>query len=315
MEGLCNLLRLRGAQQLHTRRARGIFALTYGTAVSGALHASRSFGIVTNPPTLHQKIYALMAGNRSPLDDWEPLLDRIRKARNTMNSPMSRGSRFHHQVADLCSQMKSMSKFSSERTDMCEEAFHLKQAALDLDTSALDWYGDDPKWQPRFVSHGTTPPDTAQSGGRDVEYFPGFLTFRHWNFFRAARMVLQETLLHFDQLNGGSAASLASQVSLSVSERRRCANTIADMANDILNTLPFLYGDVDNIGKMISTRQRASRHWPGQTPSASLIIWLLRMIKVSEHTSSSQKDLATEALYKIGRTMGVRQALMVAAIK
>jgi len=150
---------------------------------------------------------------------------------------------------------------------MCKEAFHLKQAALDLEMSALYWYGDDPKWQPRFVSHGTSPSDTAQSGGRDVEYFPDLLTFRHWNFFRAARMVLQETLLHFDQLNRGSAACLASQVPLSVSERRRCANIIANMANDILNTLPFLYGDVDNTGKMISTRQRASSHWPGQTPS------------------------------------------------
>jgi len=55
MEGLCNLLRLRGTQQLHTRRARGIFALTYGTVVSGALHASRSFGIVTNPLTFIRK--------------------------------------------------------------------------------------------------------------------------------------------------------------------------------------------------------------------------------------------------------------------
>ena len=260
-------------------------------------------------------MYALMAGNRSPMDDWEPFLDGIRKARNTLNSPMSRGSRFHHQVADLCSQMKSMSKFSCERTDMCREAFYLKQAALDLDTSVLDWYGDDPKWQPRFVSYGTTPSDTAQSSSTDVEYFPDFLTFRHWNFYRAARMVLLETLLHFDQLNGSSAASLASQVSLSVAERRHSANTISDMANDILNTLPFLYGDVDNIGKIISTKQGISSHWPGQTPSASLIIWLLRMIKLSEHTSGPQKDLATEALYRIGRTMGVRQALTVAAIK
>ena len=316
MEGLRNLLRLRGTQQLHTRRARGIFALTYGTAVSGAPHASRCFGIVANTLTFHQKMYALMTGNRSPLDDWEPVLDGIRKARNTLNSPMTRGARFHHQVADLCSQMKSMSNFSSERTDMCEKAFHLKQAALDLDTSALDWYGDDPKWRPRFVSHGTTPPDTAQSGGRAVEYFPDFLTFRHWNFFRATRIVLQETLLHFDQLNGGSATSLAShQFTLSVSERRRCANTIADVANDILNTLPFLYGDVDNTGKMVSTKQHASSHWPGQTPLASLTTWPLRMIKLSEHTSSPQKYLATEALYKIGRTLGVRQALTVAAMK
>ena len=51
MEGLSKLLRLRGTQQLQTRRGRGIFSLAYGTAVSGARHSSHSFGILTKPPT------------------------------------------------------------------------------------------------------------------------------------------------------------------------------------------------------------------------------------------------------------------------
>ena len=266
-------------------------------------------------------MYALMVGKKSPLHDWQPLLDWRKKARVALPGPPGRGSDFHDQVADLCSQIKSLSKFSTDRTDMYEHALYLKKAALDLDKSAQDWPGDDPKWQPRFVSPLTTPPDTAQSCGRPVQYFRDLFTLRHCNFFRAVRIVLHETLLQFDRINRGSTAAPASSQSstdcrralLSNDERRCCAKIIADMADNILDTLPFLFGEVDSAGQMLSLKQGDMSILPGQTPTASMSIWLLRMIKVSEHTSSPQKDRATESLYRIGRTLGVRQALTAAA--
>ena len=204
---------------------------------------------------------------------------------------------------------------------MYEHALYLRKAALDLDKSARDWPGNGPKWQPRFVSRLTTPPDTAQSCRRPVQYFRDFFTLRHWNVFRAVRIVLHETLLHFDQINGGSTAAPASsqssidcrQALLSNDGRRCCAKIIADMADMILDTLPFLSGEVDSVGQMLSLKQGDMSIIPGQTPTASMSIWLLRMIKTSEDTSSPQKDLATEALYRIGRTIRVRQALTAAA--
>ena len=67
-------------------------------------------------------MYALMAGKKSPLHDWQPLLDWRKKARLALPALPGRGSDFHHQVADLCSQIKSLSKFSTDRTDMYEHA-------------------------------------------------------------------------------------------------------------------------------------------------------------------------------------------------
>ena len=48
-------------------------------------------------------MYALMAGKKSPLHDWQPLLDWRQKARLALPGPLGRGSDFHDQVADLCS--------------------------------------------------------------------------------------------------------------------------------------------------------------------------------------------------------------------
>ena len=262
-----------------------------------------------------------MAGKKSPLHDWQPLLDWRQKARLALPGPPGRGSDFHDQVADLCSQIKSLPKFSTYQTDIYEHALYLKKVALDLDKSAQDWPGDDPKWQPRFVSRLTTPLDTAQSRGRPVQYFRDLFTLRHWNFFRAVRIVLHETLLHFNQINRGSTAAPASsqsstdcrRVLLSNDERRCCSTIIADMADNILDTLPFLFGEVDHAGQMPNLKQGDISILPGQILTASMSIWLLRMIKMSEYTSSPQKDLATEALCRIGRTIGVRQALTAAA--
>ena len=130
--------------------------------------------------------------------------------------------------------------------------------------------------------------------------------------------MLHETLLQFDQINRGSTAAPASstdcrQALLSNDERRCCAKIIADMANNVLDTLPFLFGEVDSAGQMPSLKQEEMSILAGQTPSASMSIWLLRMVKMSEHTSSPQKDPATEAHNRIGQTIGVRQALTAAA--
>jgi hypothetical protein len=263
-----------------------------------------------------------MAGKKSPLHDWQPLLDWLKDRPYAKSSPIARGSYFHDQVADLCSHIKSLSELSTDRTDMYERALSLKEAALDLDKSALDWPGHDPKWQPHFCNRMSTPPTMERSTGRPAQYFRDLFTLRHWNFFRAVRIVLQETILQFDHINGGFTATPASSQSstdcrralLSNDERRCCAKIIADTADNVLDTLPFLFGEVDSAGQMLSLKQGNLSLIPGQTPTAAMSIWLLRMIKVSNHTRSLQKDLATEALYRIGWKIGLRQALTAAAL-
>ena len=85
------------------------------------------------------------------------------------------------------------------------------------------------------------------------------------------------------------------------------------MANNILDTSLFLFGEVDSVGQMMRFKQGEMSILARQTPSASISICLLRMVKMSEHTSCPQKDQATVALYKIGRTIGVRKAVTAAA--
>jgi hypothetical protein len=267
-------------------------------------------------------MYALMAGKKSPFHDWQALLDCLKDRPFTKSSPIARGSYFHDQVADLCSHIKSLSELSTDQTDMYEQALCLKEAALDLDKYALDWPGHDPKWQPHFCNGMSTPPTMEQATGRPVQYFRDLFTLRHWNFFRAVRIVLHETILQFDLVNGGSTATPASSESstdcrralLSNDERRCCAKIITDMADNVLDTLPFLFGEVDSAGQMRSLNQGDMSLIIGQTATATMSIWLLRMIKMSTHTRSLQKELATEGLYRIGWTIGVRQALTAAAL-
>ncbi|KAK5680234.1 hypothetical protein LTS10_007161 [Elasticomyces elasticus] len=301
MQGLVMLLRLRGTHQLSTLRGRSMFYLIHGSA------------------TMH----SLMAGKKSPLYDWEPLVEESRQGSIDFPSPRFLASSFRIQVADVCAQMKSLPMPSPcmsaiERTRVYQEALRLKETALHLQRSLLDWPGPhDGKWQPRFVSLPVMLPGATQLCSREAEYFQDSHAFRLWSVYRGTMVVLHETLLKFGK--DYAAASIDSQglasgedVILWDFERSYCVQAISSTADEILNTLPFVFGEINNAGKM---RAGTDAGWGDRSKQSHLgvpAIWFLRMIKSSRYTNSTQKALATEGLYKIGRRMGIRQALTVA---
>ncbi|KAK3656768.1 hypothetical protein LTR56_002749 [Elasticomyces elasticus] len=301
MQGLVMLLRLRGTHQLSTLRGRSMFYLIHGSA------------------TMH----SLMAGKKSPLYDWEPLVEESRKGSADFPSPRFLASSFRIQVADVCAQMKSLPMPSScmsavERTRVYQEALRLKEIAMQLQRSSLDWPGcRDGKWKPRFVSLPIMLPGATQLCSREAEYFQDSHAFRLWSVYRGTMIVLHETLLKFGK--DYAAASIDSQdlasgedVILWDFERSYCVQAISSTADEILNTLPFVFGEITNAGQV---RAGSDAGWGDRSKQSHLgvpAIWFLRMIKSSMYTSSTQKALATEGLYKIGRRMGIRQALTVA---
>lgn len=256
-------------------------------------------------------MYALMAGQPSPVPDWQKWFDKPEDA-NTLVWPGTRANSFHIQVTDLCSEMESVVSSTHKREDFYAETIRIKEAALHLQRSVLQWPCDGSKFQPRFVK-------AAQTFDDDMEYFRDFHTFRHWSFFRGTMIVLHESLLRFDQrmksiTQGPSSTDLGLMV-LSDVEHACCTGIIAGMASQVLGTLPFLFGNVNSTGQVRSLADGES--WSERSRHAhmgGLALWLLRMIKTSEYTSGAQKHKATAALLKIGRTMGVRQALTIPAM-
>ncbi|KAK5698079.1 hypothetical protein LTR97_007039 [Elasticomyces elasticus] len=233
-----------------------------------------------------------------------------------------------HQLSTLrgrnvCAQMKSLPMPSPcmsavERTRVYQEALRLKEIAMHLQRSSLDWPGcRDGKWKPRFVSLPIMLPGATQLCSREAEYFQDSHAFRLWSVFRGTMIVLHETLLKFGK--DYAAASIDSQhlasgedVILWDFERSYCVQAISSTADEILNTLPFVFGEITNVGQV---RAGSDAGWGDRSKQSHLgvpAIWFLRMIKSSMYTSSTQKALATEGLYKIGRRMGIRQALTVA---
>ncbi|KAK5714919.1 hypothetical protein LTR15_010335 [Elasticomyces elasticus] len=205
-----------------------------------------------------------------------------------------------------------------ERTRVYQEALRLKEIAMHLQRSSLDWPGcRDGKWKPRFVSLPIMLPGATQLCSREAEYFQDSHAFRLWSVFRGTMIVLHETLLKFGK--DYAAASIDSQhlasgedVILWDFERSYCVQAISSTADEILNTLPFVFGEITNVGQV---RAGSDAGWGDRSKQSHLgvpAIWFLRMIKSSMYTSSTQKALATEDLYKIGRRMGIRQALTVA---
>lgn len=264
-------------------------------------------------------MYALMAGKKFPLDDWQPLLEQVGKASAEGPSSGALTSSFRAQVADVCAQMRSFcmdpsSVTTDEQTNVYTQASALRDRALCLQKSVLDWPRDELKGQQRLKRYPDMLPGGAQHSRLDSGCVHDRNSLRLRSMLHGVVIVLHETLLHFECRYRTSFPESSSPALLSDTERTRCADIVVTTADQILNTMPFLFGEVDSSGAPVQGATDVGWKWRSrQAHMGGPAIWYLRMIKMSGHTSRTQKDRATEGLLKIGRRMGIRQALTIAA--
>lgn len=134
-----------------------------------------------------------------------------------------------------------------------------------------------------------------------------------WNYYRSVRVMLQQLLLNLDrslnaiiQKNRKMGDSPVTTSSLDKSGLRAI---IQEMTADVCRSIPFALSDIDTLGR--STTSDNSKR-PTRAAEAYALLWPLWYILSCGMPTPAQVNQIHTALYRIGTTMGINLALVLA---
>jgi hypothetical protein len=123
-----------------------------------------------------------------------------------------------------------------------------------------------------------------------------------WNMYRRVRGKLHSSLLEFFGLLGKSQTRLFDHQTI-LQRRQSSFAIILDMAEGIVNSIPYALGDPSTLEDSFKTTR--PRSWS----DALRLVSPLRFVSFSPLVLSHQREIANVALRRIGHEMGIGQAL------
>ncbi|KAJ5666394.1 uncharacterized protein N7477_008842 [Penicillium maclennaniae] len=133
-----------------------------------------------------------------------------------------------------------------------------------------------------------------------------------WNYYRAARVMLQQLLFSINRTylsikRKSRKPDDPSQVGSVLDEAALCA-VVQEMTTDVCNSIPFCLSDVDELGRPTSSRGGK----PIRAAQAHGLIWPFWYILSCGMPTEAQSNQIREVLWRIGSTLGIKLALMLA---
>lgn len=134
-----------------------------------------------------------------------------------------------------------------------------------------------------------------------------------WNYYRAARVMLQQLLLN---LNKTLLAIVKKKTKLGDSSSTQCAlgdgslrAVIQEMTTDVCRSIPFSLGDVDTLGRPIRPDDGSRTTRAGQSYG---LLWPLWYVLSSGMPTPEQVTQIRTVLSRIGSELGIKLALILA---
>ncbi|KAI9740241.1 MAG: hypothetical protein M1834_004819 [Cirrosporium novae-zelandiae] len=271
------LLKLRGGQQLDTKWGRDVFRTLFG----------------------HLKLRSLIFSEQLTLNprEWTD--------KTTGPLPNQRLGAGLFRISEIRARIKQFnSSVEQNRAREIEFLSSIQDEAFMVDIAMSHWRDSaSPQW------------DYETIGGVDGGGSSHSLGFHHvytdvhiaslWNFYRASRILLHES---FDGVDGISATHVINNHHGPVPVPDSgaifpCRKLVGQLADEILASVPFSLGDIDNVG-------RTSRPTGSGRLGAFFLTWPLFVIHTATQVSRDKKLLAQEILRRIGLEFGFRQAFL-----
>jgi hypothetical protein len=230
------------------------------------------------------------------------------------------GSRVAHtivQFAQICSEATELCTIIRQNQASRREDFESQVEATELMSiiriaEAVDENGENwknckqnpQKWQ---IKRMTTPLNPAFKNHNAIFSLYSFDCYQDlwaacvWNTYRAARIVLRDTISECVEV---LAASGIGSESLSNSNFKSSV-LIEAMIQDIRASVPFVLGQVDSLGNVQT--EGDSTALSGQS-----LLWPMNIIHKTKHADASHNIWASEVLVEIGRRTGLMRAMALA---
>lgn len=202
-----------------------------------------------------------------------------------------------YQINEFCASATELMLDNSKRREESRlKLTHMMAEIMKVDEQLQEWASQ---------KSSRLRPQRVERGGRLVTTYLDNFAPTSWNILAFSRIILHETLLRAAMTLGIESWTRESLFAPSLTtDAENSAAIIQELATGICDSIPFCLGDIDTQGNATTTI-----HAPGKAASSYLLMWPLKAVKVANFTTEVQKRQAHSALERIGRDVGIKQAL------
>ncbi|KAI1373905.1 hypothetical protein F4677DRAFT_183437 [Hypoxylon crocopeplum] len=279
-QGMAQILRLRGSDQIYNPRGWSLFRLAH-----------------------HRIQKEQLAFNLKPLDESEKWINQLDD-----NAPFVRLEKDAHQIMKTCERARNLQGALATGNSSTFEVLEMVRELVKLDQEVVSWR-QRPEWSYKILNVSELPefnPSVRPSTSTIQLHGDLWMTYE-WNYHRTARMIAHQHLLNClntamkspdsDDLTRESLRLLVEQFT----------GTIHMLADEVLSTVPQSFGDIDFCGRLHDHRTGPPRC---RGIGGYLLLWPIKIIKGAQvFTTPEQKRSGQIVFERIREYTGMKSHL------
>ena len=214
------------------------------------------------------------------------------------------------EISTICQRAKQVLISLNAGNLSYTQLIELIDEMLCLDEASAQWR-QRPEWSYKKLNRRDIEGDqeVVSQFPETVEIHPDVWMAYEWNYHRTGRIILHQQLLACIRkglLIPTSQRPPDSETKLSAWEKSS-VSTIHNLANGVLSSVPQSFGDVDHLGRCLSTRLDPPRC---QAIGGYLLLWPMKIMKDPKGLSTqSQKEAAQVVFERIRESTGMKSNL------
>ncbi|MCJ1243028.1 hypothetical protein MMC30_000224 [Trapelia coarctata] len=279
-EGMAQILRLRGPNQIYGARGWSLFRLSH-----------------------HRLQKQQLAFKQGPLPESEAWL-------NSFNEELLdvRVEKDAFQINKICARARDLMKRIDDTDISVNETLDMVKEMHALDQVQTTWL-DSPNWAYKTIHRSEITQDRETASK-----FPEFVQLHHdvwiayeWNYHRTARIIMHEHLLlclgRLESSHRGREETLQTDLR---TYKQVSIQIVQALADEVLSTVPQSLGDIDHQGNILANSSGAPKC---KGIGGYFLLWPIKIIKRTQSATVEQRVTAQGVFERIRECTGMKAAL------
>ncbi|KAI0841384.1 hypothetical protein F5Y06DRAFT_285495 [Hypoxylon sp. FL0890] len=279
-QGMAQILRLRGSDQIYNPRGWSLFRLAH-----------------------HRIQKQQLAFNLKPLDESEHWIGQLND-----DAPSARLEKDALRISQTCERARKLQETIASGDSAIYEILEMVHELIKLDQEVASWR-QKPEWFFKTLDVSDLPEfdPSVRPLTKTVQLHPDLWLAYEWNYHRTARSIGHQQLLNClntamesPDLDSSTRESLGILI-------EQFTEMIRLLADEVLSTVPQTFGDIDHLGRLHDHKTNAPRC---RGIGAYLLLWPIKMIKGAQlSTTPEQKRNGQIVFERIREYTGMKSHL------
>ncbi|KAI0128166.1 hypothetical protein F4776DRAFT_198306 [Hypoxylon sp. NC0597] len=279
-QGMAQILRLRGADQIYSPRGWSLFRLAH-----------------------HRIQKQQLAFNLKPLDESEHWISQL-----SDDMPSVRLEKDALRISQTCERARTLQESIANGNSSIYDILEMVHELIKLDQEVAGWR-QKPEWSFKTLNVSDLPEfdPSVRPLTNTVQLHPDLWLAYEWNYHRTARSIGHQQLLNcLNTAMGTPDLDALTRESLRVLIEQ-FTETIRLLSDEVLSTVPQSFGDIDRLGRLHDHKTGPPRC---RGIGAYLLLWPIKMIKgVQLSTTPEQKRSGQVVFERIREYTGMKSHL------